>query len=221
MKKFPLKKPVIIYIYGIPGSGKSFVAKRLAEFLPVAHVSTDRIRSKLFNHSVNPTKEFAVASRLAEYIAGEFLRAGVGVVFDGNTGTVKGRSQLRELASKHKVPHMLIWLQIDADSAYARAAGRDKRTVEGKYSPGYSRADFDSYIGTMEIPKNEEFLVISGKHTFASQKSAIISRLYQLGLIDSSVVSQNVVKPELINLIPNLTIPRPDFGRQDYPSNGL
>jgi len=57
--------------------------------------------------------------------------------------------------------------------------------------------------------------VISGKHSFVTQKNAIISRLYQMGLISSDNVQHQVAKPELINLVPNPHNGRVDLSRRN------
>jgi len=44
MAKIALNKPVLVSLYGFPGSGKSFVARNLAEQVQMAHVSADRIQ---------------------------------------------------------------------------------------------------------------------------------------------------------------------------------
>jgi adenylylsulfate kinase-like enzyme len=48
ISKLTLAKPVLIYLYGFPGAGKSYVARNLVETLQAANVSGDRIRSELF-----------------------------------------------------------------------------------------------------------------------------------------------------------------------------
>jgi predicted kinase len=48
MIKLPTTKPVMIMLYGIPGSGKTHFADELAQCMGAAHVQGDRIRSELF-----------------------------------------------------------------------------------------------------------------------------------------------------------------------------
>jgi hypothetical protein len=67
----------------------------------------------------------------------------------------------------------------------------------------------------MQNPQAEDYLVISGKHTFATQKSAIINRLYQIGLIESGAVQSSIAKPGLINLVPNPHAGRVDLSRRN------
>jgi predicted kinase len=40
---------MIIFVFGLPGSGKSFFAKHLAEKVDAEYISSDRIRKELFN----------------------------------------------------------------------------------------------------------------------------------------------------------------------------
>lgn len=218
MDRATLTKPVLLCLYGFPGSGKSFVARNIAGSIPsVAHVSTDRIRVELFRRSALNDQQLAATSRLSMYITNEYLRTGISVVYDANALTTANRQRLREIASKHKAGYLLIWLQIDSASAFARAVNRDKRTAEGKYASDQSRAGYNKYLSSMENPKNEDYLALSGKHSFASQKSAIVSRLYQMGLVDSSVLTEHVIKPGLVNLIPRLTTNPTSFERRDIP----
>jgi hypothetical protein len=60
-----------------------------------------------------------------------------------------------------------------------------------------------NFIRHAKPSTGEEYLVISGKHTFTTQKNAVVNRLYQQGLISTDVVQHSVAKPGLVNLIPN------------------
>ena len=51
--------------------------------------------------------------------------------------------------------------------------------------------------------KAENYAVVSGKHLFPTQKSAVISRLRELGVISSDDLHNQVIKPGMVNLIPN------------------
>lgn len=208
MAKAELRKPILVCLYGFPGSGKSYVARNLVDILPLAHVSVDRLRLQMFNNNQDDERQTRVSTKLALYLVNEFLRSGTSVVYDGSALTATERRRLRELAHKHKATYVLLWLQMDQESAFARAATRDKRTLEGKFAASRSRSSFNEYLSEMQNPVAEDYLVLSGKHTFASQKSAIISRLYQMGLVDSAALTGNVVKPELVNLV--ATMPKYD-----------
>lgn len=201
--------------YGYPGAGKSYVARQLTEILPVVQISADRLRSEIFERpSFSPAEERIIA-QLMEYMAGEFLRNGMSVAYDGNTYKRGQRMHVRNLAHQHKATSLLIWLQMDSDSAFSRTQRRDRRTHDDRFSAEHTEASFQHIASGMQNPKDEYYMVISGKHPFMTQKSAIINRLYKEGLVDSSSLRDSVTKPGLVNIIPGTRQGRVDMGRRN------
>lgn len=215
MAKIVLNKPVLLCLYGFPGSGKSFVARNLSEHIKMAYLSSDRIRSELFAQPRYDKQENAVVAHLMSYMMEEFLSAGLSVIYDANAIKIAQRRKLRDLANKHKVAYILVWLQIDVESAFERTQWRDRRTIDDKFAAPQTRESFDHQLATMENPKDEHYLVISGKHAFSTQKSAIVNRLFQFGLIPSETVQSNITKPDLVNLVPNRLAEQIDTSRRD------
>lgn len=215
MSKVELNKPVLICLYGYPGSGKSYVSRNLSTAIRAAHVSADRIRSELFEQPRYDQQENAVINHLMNYMSDEFLSAGVSVIYDTNAMRIAQRRNLRMLANKHKAEHILIWLQIDAESSFARTQTRDRRTADDRYAATESRQSFDGHLNGMQNPQSEDYIVISGKHNFVTQKGAIMNRLYQMGLISGDAMLHSVAKPELVNLVPNLQAGRVDMSRRN------
>jgi predicted kinase len=215
MAKIELSKPALICLYGFPGSGKSYLARNLTEDIQLANVSSDRIRNELFQSPRYDAQENAVITHLMDYMTEEFLNSGVSVVYDTNALRAAQRRKLRELARKHKVEYLLIWLQIDIDSAFARTQERDRRTSDDKYAEPQTKNSFDRQLTGMQNPLGEDYIVVSGKHTFTTQKGAVINRLYQMGLIGSGIVQHSVAKPDLVNLIPNPHAGRVDLTRRN------
>jgi predicted kinase len=215
MTKIVLAKPVLVCLYGFPGSGKSYVARKLAESVQMAHVSADRIRSELFEHPRYDTQENAIVAHLMNYMSEEFLAAGVSVVYDTNAMRLAQRRNLRALARKHQADYTLVWLQIDMESAFSRTQNRDRRTSDDRFAQPQTRLSFDKQLAAMQNPQAEDYIVISGKHTFATQKSAIINRFYQLGLVGSGELQHAVAAPGLVNLVPNPHAGRVDLSRRN------
>jgi predicted kinase len=214
--KITLAKPVLICLYGFPGSGKSYVARNLVDVVQMAHVSGDRIRSELFENPRYDAQENAIVTHLMNYMTHEFLNSGVSVVYDANSLRISQRRTLRELARNNKAEFLLIWLQIDPDSAFARTQDRDRRTIDDRYAQPQDSNTFEKSLSSMQNPQpGEEYLVISGKHTFTTQKNAVVNRLYQQGLISTDVVQHSVAKPGLVNLIPNPHAGRVDLSRRN------
>ncbi len=216
MTKVVPTKPFLILLYGFPGSGKTYFARQLTEHLQVAHVHGDRIRGELFENPRYDKEENEVITQLMDYMTGEFLNAGLSVIYDVNAMRGNQRRTLREMARKHHVQPILIWLQIDTDSAYARTQTRDRRRSDDKYAGPADRATFERIAGGMQNPQNEDYIVISGKHTFGTQLSALMKRLRELGMVPASNdVSSKVIKPGLVNLIPTQASGRVDMSRRN------
>ncbi len=216
MSKLIPTRPLLIMLYGFPGAGKTHFARQLTEHINVAHVQADKIRSELFDDPTFDKQENAIVKHLMTYMTGEFLQSGVSVVYDVNAMRSAERRSLRELALKVKAQPILIWLQIDPETAFTRLNKRDKRKSDDKYALPYSRNAFRNYIVKMQNPiESENYIVISGKHTFNTQKSAVTKRLYEIGLLRADSVSTVVVKPGMVNLVPNPAAGRVDMSRRN------
>lgn len=204
MGKINLTKPVLIMMYGFPGAGKSYFARQLSDSLHAVHVNSDRIRDELFDKPRYDKEENQVVDHLSEYMAEEFLNAGVSVIYDFNVARAAQRSRLRDLAKRMHAKPILVWFQVDHDTAFGRIMKRDKRRIDDKYARSFDRTGFDAYITGMQNPKKEEdFVVLSGKHSFPMQRSTLVRRLYDLNLIDAESTSSNVTKPGMVNLVPS------------------
>ncbi|HTH72012.1 MAG TPA: ATP-binding protein [Candidatus Pristimantibacillus sp.] len=216
MVKVVPTKTLFILLYGYPGSGKTFFARQLAENLQAAHISSERIRGELFESPRYDKEENDVVEQLMSYMAGEFLNAGLSVIYDINAMRTTQRRTLRDMARHSKAQPILIWLQIDAEGAFTRLGNRDRRRSDDKYAGPADRATFDRIAGGMQNPQNEDYIVVSGKHTFDSQLSAFLKRMRELGLVaGTNEVNAKVVKPGLVNLIPNPAAGRVDLTRRN------
>jgi len=216
MMKVAPTKPVLIMLYGYPGSGKTYFARQLSEHFQAAHVHSERIRGELFENPHYDKEENEVIGQLMDYMTHEFLSAGLSVIYDVNAMRASQRRVLREMALKAHATPILIWLQIDAESSFARLATRDRRRADDKYAAPRDRAAFEHIASSMQNPQNEEYIVVSGKHAFNTQISAFVRRMRELGLVPSAAeVNTKVVKPGLVNLIPNSAAGRVDMSRRN------
>lgn len=203
MAKIELIKPTLIMLYGFPGAGKTYLANHLRETIKSAHVNADKIRFQLFEQPRYDRAENEIVDQLMEYMTSEFLDAGVSVIFDTNAIKKNQRRILRDISRKKKAEHLLIWLQIDADTAFARVSQRDRRKSEDKVTQPLDKVAFNQICSKMQNPGfDEDYVVLSGKHSYEMHRTAIIKRLYDLKLLRAEGVTRNVAKPGLINLVP-------------------
>jgi len=200
MAKVIPTKPLFIMLYGLPGAGKTYFARQLCDNLQAAHVQSDRIRAELFENPRYDQQENAIVAQLMEYMTSEFLNAGVSVVYDTNVVRTSQRRTLREMARDAHAQSLLIWFQIDIESAYLRASKRDRRRADDRYAMPVDRTSFKKLAANMQNPvATEDYIVISGKHLFSTQLSALMKRLHELKLIATDDMSSHVIKPGMVN----------------------
>lgn len=216
MNKATPSQPLLILLYGLPGAGKTHFARQLTERLQAAHVQGDRIRFELFEKPRYDKQENEIVTHLLDYMTEELLGAGVSVIYDINAMRTAQRRALRELARHARARLLLIWVQIDVESAFARIAGRDRRRNDDKYTMALDRTTFDNLAAHMQNPEpGESYIVISGKHTPRTQINAVLKKLYELGLITAGETTAQFVKPGLVNLVPNPAAGRVDMRRRN------
>jgi predicted kinase len=203
-------------LYGFPGAGKTYFARQFCEEIQAAHIQGDRIRSELFENPRYDKEENQVVTQLMDYMAEEFLRTGTSVVYDTNAARAIQRHGLRELARKSGAKPLLVWFQIDGESSYFRSSKRDRRRADDKYSQPLDRQMYQNQVGQMQNPvTTEDYTVISGKHTFDTQFTAVNRKLRSMGLIGLDANNAHMVKPGLVNLVPTPQQGRVDLNRRN------
>lgn len=202
-----------MYLYGIPGSGKSLLSQSLNAELGVAIISADRLRYELFEDPRHDKTEIQIIAQLMNYMTEEFLKAGISVVYDMSVSRFSDRKELRAMSKKYHTKELMIWLQVDIETAWTRSRTRDKRKAEDKYAHVLTPDQFKQYVRIMQNPRNESYVVVSGKHQFTSQKTIIMRRLLEMGVLDSSSAAHTFAKPELVNLVSRA---QAQAGRVDY-----
>ncbi len=195
--KMLAKKPFILVLYGYPGSGKSTFARQFAgDIQNTVHLQFDKIRSELKDANE------ATVNKLIDYMTQEFIAAGMSVVLDVPLYKRSHRKRALHLSRETGAKLIMVWLQIDLESAFARLKKRDRRTVNDKYSNPYTRGEFDSLVNASQNPDNEDYVVISGKHTYNTQRGAVFKKLEDAKVLSQTQTIHKKIKPQLVNLIP-------------------
>jgi predicted kinase len=216
MGKIILRKPVLFLLYGFPGSGKTYFARQLSEHIKTAHIQEGRLRGELFETPLYNKNENDIIGSLMNYITEEFLRNGVSTVYDMNAMRLNSRRKLRDMAKKNKTETLLIWFQIDIESAFDRVIKRDRRKIDDRYSMPLDRTSFERLVQYMQNPNpTEDYVVLSGKHNFETQSNMVLRKLLDMQLLDIESVPAKTVRPELVNRIPNPAAGRVDDTRRN------
>ena len=149
-----------VLVFGAPGSGKTTFAEKFAKKFNLSYYDLNEIREKYgFSHE-------AVLSVL-EIIT----RSRQSIVIEGELGTEKERTEVRNILRDHGYSPALVWIQTDFATIKMRLKKR-YRTLK-KAKEVYNKA-----VEDLETPADfEKPIILSGKHTFETQTKHIIAGL--------------------------------------------
>ncbi len=145
---------------GIPGSGKTQFAKQFSEMFNAPLIEASSIAPHARSNA-------ATTSLVRTFIA-EMLKTKQSIVVDAGGSSRKDRMEFNKLLRDNGYEPLFVWVQTDADTAQARATKAGKMPNEA----------FDQALATFSAPHpSEKPLVISGKHTYATQARTVLKRL--------------------------------------------
>lgn len=161
MKHLSLTKPHLIITVGIPGSGKSYFAEKFASTFGAPYVSQQKIEALTTDN----------IDEIIQIQLDELLKTSQSIVFDGDSATRADRIRINKKAREAGYETLLIWIQTDQQTAKLRATG--KKSPSSK-----SEEAFEHFVRRFTPPNAvEKPLVISGKHTYASQAKVVLKKL--------------------------------------------
>lgn len=176
-------QPLVILMLGLPGAGKSYFARQFANQHKLGYISDDRIRFELYDDPQYSDQENALVLSIMDLMC-EQLLVGNSVVYDGNLYSRNMRKQRELLGKQSGASTLTVWVQTDLQTTYYRATHRDGRRPDDRYVPNISEPVFDKALRLLNRPDREDYVVISGKHSFAAQNRAVINKLASLKLVD-------------------------------------
>ena len=166
MKSLSPSQPHAIIMVGIPGSGKSFFAEKFAETFHAPYISSQTIQE------AGGITEVA-AKDIALAVTKELFKTKQSVVIDTATDTRTDRAALARLAKNAGYEALFIWVQTDPATAKIRLT---KQTKENPHA--MNSEDYDRIVKRFTPPSPiEKPIVISGKHTFATQAKILLKHL--------------------------------------------
>ncbi len=119
--------PLLIMLSGLPGSGKSTWARRLAKAIGADHVETDRLRRAIFPVRTYSGKEHAVVYRAAFEAVRRALSQGKHGILDATNLTDSARQPARALAEKLDVGLAIVVFVPAEEEIRRRLASRFER----------------------------------------------------------------------------------------------
>ena len=130
-----MAKPVLVLISGAPGSGKTTLARRLAEVLPVAVIEKDTIKETLFDTlGVGDrawSKKLGAATFALLYLSVEtHLKAGQSVIAEAAFHRQHTARWLTSLRERFDIEFLEVYCHADSATAfqrYMRRSGTSER----------------------------------------------------------------------------------------------
>jgi predicted kinase len=120
----PMVNPAFVVVSGLPGTGKSFFCRKLAERQSFCILESDALRKTLFpspDYSVTESARlFAACHRLIEWL----LRNGVPVIFDATNLSEGYRGYLYRISDRSGARLVLVRVEAPPAVAYQRLRAR-------------------------------------------------------------------------------------------------
>jgi predicted kinase len=146
------KTPVVIIVFGLPGTGKTYFASKLAEQINAEYVNSDRLRKELFPKRTYSDREKEIVYKAILEKTKRSIDENKDVVLDATFYRNDVRKMLiREIQNKSEI----FFIEIIADENVIRQRLRKERP--------HSEADFEVYklIQRQWEPLGEPHLVLN------------------------------------------------------------
>lgn len=153
-------RPRALLVFGAPCSGKTTFSEKFSRKFGLACFNFDEIKEQ---HRLTHKNILLIVELLT--------RTGQNLIFEGELGTEKERSDLRNVLRSCGYDPTLIWIQTDIATIRLRMKSRYKSVAAAKEA-------YDAAVAELEAPTEvEKPLILSGKHTFDTQARHVVAGL--------------------------------------------
>ncbi|UCE98258.1 MAG: ATP-binding protein [Dehalococcoidia bacterium] len=135
----PMAEPVLVLISGLPGVGKSFVRRRLADRLPSVVLESDSLRKILFSQPDYSKTESERLFKAIHLLAERYLKAGFCIIVDATNLTEYRRQYFYNIAKRAQVQLIIVSVKAPPSLVKERLAARVKNQDDK------SEADWEVY----------------------------------------------------------------------------
>ncbi len=134
--------PILIMLSGLPGTGKSYLARRLVEIIPFVIIESDQVRKMLFPQTQYTAEESYWVHRTCHALMAKLLRKGVRVIYDATNLHERHRELVYRLADREGVKLMIVKIVAPEEVVSERLQSRHE---EGRDHHDISDADWKVY----------------------------------------------------------------------------
>jgi predicted kinase len=137
----PVANPALVVVSGLPGTGKSYFCRKLAERMDLVILESDSLRKLLFPSPTYSKEESTQLFRACHGLVEELLRKGINVALDATNLEEHNRERLYHIADQSGAK--LIIVRMEAPPEVVRQ--RLERRVMREDQSDHSNADWNVY----------------------------------------------------------------------------
>ena len=166
-------------LLGVPGSGKTYFAQRLAGQLGGVRLNSDAMRLSIFGsletmdelyNSGNRKQLNAYTFGAMDYVTDQLLASGVSVIYDAIHTKRADRLKQERAAKKHGAVPILLRVSVPRDIAVRRTVERPAAGDARKFTPEKADEVIRHFEETTEAPLESELVIdINGELPFEEQ----------------------------------------------------
>jgi len=124
-------KPICIILIGLPGSGKTFISKKLTERLPLVYLSEELVQAFLVpNKTFFDRGEEAVLELIYTTID-KLLHTKYSVIFDANLKKLENRMAIKSIVDKARSQIITLYLNCPENIAFDRLKQKNLEILRG------------------------------------------------------------------------------------------
>jgi predicted kinase len=139
----PVAKPFLIVLSGLPGTGKSYVSRKLAERIPCVILSSDTMRKALFPSPVYGAPENQRLFAALHILIEDLLSKNIAILLDATNLVEHHRERLYAIV--HRLRLKLIILRVEAPPEVVQERLQARMAMDNAPQDS-SDADFGVYL---------------------------------------------------------------------------
>ena len=170
--------PTLHLLMGLPGAGKSTLARILHEITGAELLSSDEMRLSIFKHPCFSQDEHDRLYGILDHNVEHLLAAGRDAIYDANLNRLHHRQEKYKLAKAHGAKTILWWVHTEPSLAKIRRLNeQDHLLIPDGETPEHM---FDRIASILEVPKKDElFIKVDGTNIEYATINKLLSGMAQ------------------------------------------